>query len=242
MALGFITEHHNQLSYAICKHSAAHKVALLRLVIPASAILLTALLSGAALAQDSGGATVRSAIIPGGTDVKVKLLTPISSDTAKPGDRFKVIVASDDSSGLPTATAFIGHVTFALPATPSRPGELNVELSLPIDAPPSQAQSPDQPAPPITDDASANLTGRTAAPQGHVTGIAAAGGALLGFLRKGKLGDAIEGGAIGAVGGTAVDQSQKHSAGDVVLKPGTEITVKLDRAMKLKTIVVPDTD
>jgi hypothetical protein len=188
------------------------------------------------------GTTVRSSKIPGGTEVRVKVLDPTASDTAKIGDAFKVIVASDDTSGLPTGTMFLAHVTFALKATPTTPGEINIELSLPQDSESDRHMASDNGQPVVDDDASAVLTGRTAHAQGHVTGLAAAGGALLGFLRKGKLGDAIEGGAIGAVGGVAVDQSQKHSAGDVVLKPGSEINVKLDRPMRLKTIVVPDTD
>jgi hypothetical protein len=172
---------------------------------------------------------VRSTRIDSGTPIKVKVLRPIGSDNAEPGDTFKVIVAGDDTSGLPTGMAFVARVTDVKRATPKTPGMLNIELSLPTD---------NQNA--VRDVASAQLGGLTEHGQGHVAGAAATGGALLGLLRKGKIGEAIEGGAIGAIAGTAIDQSQKHSAADVELKKGSEITIKLDRSMRLKTVVVPD--
>ena len=44
-----------------------------------------------------------------------------------------------------------------------------------------------------------------------------------------KLGDAIEGGAIGGVGGAAYDQTQKRGASDVTFKRGDEIIPRIQR-------------
>ncbi len=279
--------------------------------------------------------------IAAGTLVKVHLLDPVSSSTAHVGDRFRVAVASDDTSGLPSGTVFFGQVTQVTPGTPNSAGSVALQLALPRGSyafdqydngngngnsgynggnasPPGpngnynasssdngngpNAQDSYTPAPntpaadgnnnepgannngsgpngqysnnggpvpdgqypnnsgsgpngqysgnngpygsgpgalTISNDASASFTGHSPKSAGHTAGIAAAAGALLGFARKRKLGDAIEGGAIGGVGGAAYDQTQKRGASDVSFNRGDEITVRLNRPMAVRTIVVP---
>ncbi len=70
------------------------------------------------------------------------------------------------------------------------------------------------------------------------TSIGAGAGALLGFSRKRKLGDAIEGAILGGAAGYGANQLQKKSASDVSLKRGDEITIKLDRPLTLQTQIV----
>ena len=48
--------------------------------------------------------------IPTGTTVKVKLLQNLSSSSAESGQRVRVQVAGDDSSGLPSGAVFNGWV------------------------------------------------------------------------------------------------------------------------------------
>ena len=69
--------------------------------------------------------------IVAGTSVKVHLLDPISSATAHVGDRFRVAVASDDTSGLPSGTVFFGQVTQVTPGTPNSAGAVALQLALP---------------------------------------------------------------------------------------------------------------
>ena len=68
--------------------------------------------------------------------------------------------------------------------------------------------------------------------------IGAAAGALLGFSRKRKLGDAIGGAVLGGAAGYGANQLQKKSASDVSLKRGDEISIKLTRPLTLRTQIV----
>ena len=269
--------------------------------------------------------------IVAGTLVKVHLLDPISSASAHVGDRFRVAVASDDTSGLPSGTVFFGQITQVTPGTPNSAGSVALQLALPRgsyafdqydngssnsgyngnnapspntngnynhndtdngNGPDSYNAAPGTPAAAsadsgpnpsdngpgsngpnpnynnsgpsgnysnsngpynanggypsgapgaltISNDASASFSGHSPKGAGHTAGIAAAAGALLGFSRKRKLGDAIEGGALGGVGGAAYDQTQKRGASDVSFNRGDEIAVRLNRPMSVRTIVVP---
>lgn len=236
----------------------------------ASAALSVLLLSGSAVtvfAQDNGGPAPQQSgapteangdyngppahefhggsnnhHIPSGTPLKVRILRNLGSATAQPGDTVRVEVAGDDTTGIPPGTIFVGHVTAVHPATPNSAGSLSIQLELPRGSWEEQHReisSASVPGP-IADDASVTLTGTTPHKAGHTTGIAAVAGGLLGFVRKGKLGDLIEGGAIGAVAGTAIDQSQKRSSSDVNLGAGDELPVRLDRGMIIRTEVIPE--
>ncbi len=192
------------------------------------AIGLSALLAGAALAQSSNesfGPPVRH--IASGTLVKVKLLQNLSSESANVGDSVRAQVAGDDTSGLPIGTVFVGRVTAVNSATAKHPGHVSVVFGTRPLAEGSQ--------PPV-DMASAHLKGSVArSEKAGDTSIGAGAGGLLGFSRKHKLGDALAGAALGALGGYAVDQSQKRSASDVSIKKGSEIPIRLDRSLTLRT-------
>ena len=162
-----------------------------------------------------------------GSPVKVKLLQNLSSEAAFVGERVRVQVAGDDSSGLPSGTTFVGRVRAVRPATAHQAGVVDIRFDNGVNY-----DSPSF----VADEASAHLVGQkpTADHSNYMT-YGAGGGALLGLLRAGKLGDAIEGAAIGAAGGYAANQATKKSAGDVTLKSGDEITLRLDRPLALRT-------
>lgn len=162
-----------------------------------------------------------------GTPIKVKLLQDLSSDSAHIGDRVRVAVASDDGHGLPSGTTFVGRVRAVRPATVKEAGAIDIRFDNGADY--------DSPAF-VPDEGSAHLVGQkpTADKSNYIT-YGAGGGALLGLLRKGQIGDAVEGAALGALGGYAANQATKKAAKDVSFKSGDEITMRLDRSLSLRT-------
>ncbi len=168
--------------------------------------------------------------IPVGTPVKVKVLQTLSSSEAQDGDRVRVQVAPDDTSGIPAGAIFNGRVVSARPATPKAAGVLRVKFG---------PNNGDASAYNTTSTASVQLTGtKPTADKSNYASIGAGAGALLGFIRKRKLGDAIGGAVLGGVAGYGANQLQKKSASDVSLKRGDEISIKLDRPLTLQTEIV----
>lgn len=168
--------------------------------------------------------------IAAGTSVKVKLLQDLSSSDAQTGDRVRVQVAGDDTSGIPAGAVFNGRVVSVKPATPKAAGVLRVRFGGGGGEAYSTASA---------DTASALLTGtKPTADKSQYGSIGAGVGALLGFSRKRKLGDAIGGAVLGGAAGYGANQLQKKSASDVSLKRGDEITIKLDRPLTLQTQIV----
>ena len=204
-----------------------------------SQTLLAGLLAGSlivpALAQSSdSGIEFQSPRhkIAAGTTVKVKLLQDLSSSSAQSGDPVRVQVAGDDSSGIPAGTIFNGHVATAKPATPKAAGVLRVRFG-------GSSGSAYAYSTASSDTASALLMGtKPVSDKSQDTSIGAGLGALLGFSRKRKLGDAIGGAVLGGAAGYGANQLQKKSASDVSLKRGDEISIKLDRPLTLRTQIV----
>ena len=162
--------------------------------------------------------------IPSGTDVKVKLLRDISSQNSQTGDHVKVEVASDDSSGIPQGTVLNGVITSVTQATPKTAGVLYVRFGAGGSA---------------YNLATARFAGKnSSSDKSSDTSIGAGVGALLGFSRKRKLGDALGGAALGGLGGFAVNAAQKHGASDVNLKSGSEVTIKTNRSLMLQTQII----
>lgn len=200
-----------------------------------SPIVLAGLMAGSllvpALAQSgSNGIEFQSTrhAIPAGTSVKVKLLQDVSSSSALPGTRVRVQVAGDDTSGIPAGAIFNGRVASAIRSNPKAAGVLRLRFG--SGAGNAYASS---------DTASAQLMGtKPVSDKSQYTSIGAGAGALLGYLRKRKLGDAIGGAVVGGAAGYGANQLQKKSASDVSLKRGDEITIKLDRPLTLQTQIV----
>ncbi len=159
--------------------------------------------------------------VAAGTEVKVKLLQGVTSATARVGDTVRAEVDGGDSNGLPNGTMFTGRVTEVRPATSKDAGTLRIQFGR------------------GTGVASTTLSGKSASSdKSNYTSIGAGAGALGGFLRKRKLGDAIGGALLGGAAGYGANQLQKHNSSDVTLKKGDTMTVKLDRPVVLRTQVV----
>jgi len=201
-----------------------------------SQTLLAGLLAGSlimpALAQSSGsGIEFQSPRhqIAAGTTVKVKLLQNLSSSDAQTGDRVRVQVAGDDSSGIPSGAIFNGRVANARPATPKAAGVLRVNFGTGGGSAYTASSGT----------ATVQLMGtKPVSDKSQYGSIGAAAGALLGFSRKRKLGDAIGGAVLGGAAGYGANQLQKKSASDVSLKRGDEISIKLTRPLTLRTEIV----
>ena len=166
--------------------------------------------------------------VASGTQVKVKLLRDLSSESAETGDHVKVQVANDDSSGIPTGTVLNGVITSVRPATPKTPGVLFVRFGTGSGDSSSSYNL-----------ATAKFTGRTqSSDKSNYTSIGAAAGGLLGFVRKRKLGDAIGGALLGGGAGYAANAAQKHSASDIDLKSGSEVTITTTHSVTLQTQII----
>lgn len=234
------------------------------LVLTASALLV--LSGGGAWAQSSSGAAIlHTQQISAGTEVKLTLQQGVNSGNAQIGDRVRAVTATDDRSGLPVGTAFYGRVTEVKPATAKYPGALTVSFGIPRehasnapsnydngngtyatpnstlngDTQPYRDNNDGGPTMAFTNAASAHLTGQAArADRSNYASIGAGAGALLGFVRKRKLGDAIGGAVLGGAGGAAANAVQKRAGGDVDLPKGAEMTVHLNSPLVLRTEIV----
>ncbi len=192
----------------------------LLLVAPFSAI-------APAFAQSDSGIQMPKHEISAGTQVKVKLLRDISSESAQTGDHVRVQVANDDNSGIPTGTVLNGVVTSVSPATPKNAGVLYVRFGTGSGG--SSAYNL----------ATGQFSGKKmSSDKSNYTSVGAGVGALLGFSRKRKLGDAIGGAILGGGAGYAANAAQKHGASDINLKNGSEVTIKTTRPLTLQTQII----
>lgn len=177
-----------------------------------------------AFAQSESAIQMPRHQIPSGTEIKVKLLRDISSQSAETGDHVKVQVANDDNSGIPTGTVLNGVVTSVTPATPKGAGVVYVRFG-------TGGSSYNL--------ATARFAGKNASSdKSNYTSIGAGAGALLGFARKRKLGDAVGGGLLGGLGGYAANAAQKHGASDIDIKSGSEVTIKTTHSLTLQTQII----
>jgi hypothetical protein len=176
--------------------------------------------------------------VTAGTPVKVIIIDPISTSNNQVGDPVRMRVAPDDTSGVPKTVIFVGHIRHLTPANNNEGGDLGIRFdgietvgNWQPSAPPSQ----NAPVP----EATLHLNGADGA-KGNPNDVAigAGAGAIIGGSRKRKLGDAVEGGILGALGGLLVQKATTHSGVDINLKPGDETTITLKRPITLKTEMV----
>jgi hypothetical protein len=218
-------------------------------IVATMTIPCTSTIAQSAVPYDTGQVGTRFVAIrsiPEGTPIQVIVLTPVSSAGSQPGDTIKVKIAPDDASGVPKSIVFIGHVREAIPASNSQPGVLSLHFDalaptghwqLDADAPPAT----DYGGPAPIEEASGRFVGSSATSGGRSdVGIGAAAGAIIGGSRKEKLGDIIEGGLLGALGGYAVQKATTHSANDITLKSGQEVTITLRHPITVKTELIAD--
>lgn len=177
----------------------------------------------------------RSATISAGTVIPVTLDDTIRSNEAQEGDHFTATVVNGrDNAGLPSGTKFEGVVTEALASRNNKPGVLAVDFR--------RVTFPDGTSKAITahvvgmDEKSVtrDSNGRLIAKGGgnndqmKWVGIGAGAGLLISTLTKGNvLVDTI----LGAGAGYLFNQVQRKGAGNVNLKSGSEVGVKLDQSI-----------
>ncbi len=214
------------------------------LALMAAASLLAPLAAAPVQAQS---AVLQAHKIAAGTTVSVQLLQGVDSTTAQVGDAVRARVIAGDKSGLPGGTYFIGRVTRARPATAKQPGVLSIQFGVANQNQAaasqgyqsSQGYASGRVATAIANTASAVLVGKSAASDKSQYGTIGAGaGAVLGYSRKRKLGDLIGGAILGGAAGYGANQIQKHNAGDVKLKQGDKLDVRLNTPLTLRTEIV----
>ncbi|MFL6293653.1 MAG: hypothetical protein ACJ759_22395 [Thermoanaerobaculia bacterium] len=168
--------------------------------------------------------------VPAGTVLEVEFLESVSSQTAEPGDIFRVRVASDVSSdgavGIPAGSEIVGVVTEAVPLRKVG-GQAKLGLKFTDLVLPSGKTVPIQ--------ASFASQGRSETRKDAATiGGAAAGGAILGRVlsRKDRSRGAVIGAIIGAAAGAAI--ASKTPGEEVTIERGTKVDLKLDDEVEVR--------
>jgi hypothetical protein len=177
----------------------------------------------------------RRVIIESGSVIPVRLDDRLNSRDSNPGDRFTATVESGrEDCGLPVGTKFEGVIREAVPSRNGKPGVLDVDFR--------QIIFPDGRTRPLVagltsmDDrhTTRNSDGKLIAKSGRGNerlkwvGIGAGAGLLIGTLTKGNaLVDTILGGGAGYL----YNELQRKGAGDVDVRAGTEMGVRLDQQL-----------
>jgi hypothetical protein len=186
----------------------------------------------------AGAAQAQS--IPANTVIKVRLLGTLHSETAQVGDRVRVQVAEEGSSGLDGDTVLVGRVTEAQPATKSRPGIIDLRFGTierdggwqPVSGGLSSLSERE-----VKEDASGRLVGKPGRrDKAKFIGYGAAGGAVVGYLLKNKTDSLVKGALVGALAGYLYGESQKDAPSfrNVDLKEGAQFGVILDRPLRVR--------
>lgn len=181
----------------------------------------------------------RREVLPVGTVIPVKLDTPLSSKHSRPGDRFRATVRyGQDDGGLPEGTHIEGVVREAWPSHDGKPGILDLDFRR-IVFPRGGARALD--ASLISLDARSvkrSPSGRLVATVDRskdrlkFVGIGAGAGLVIAALAKQNT---IASVLLGAGAGYLYNELANKKPGDVVLKPGTEFGVRLDRQLAFYT-------
>jgi len=216
-----------------------------------SGLALALLVGSVPAGAQSGGQRVT---LETGTVIPVVLDNQLTSNNSRKGDHFTAQVKIDDKSylGLPQGTRVEGVVTEAKAKRDKDPGVLDLDFRT--------LRLPDGKTYPITsgliglDNKSVETRedGRIVAKEGHkrddlkYVGYGAAAGALFSLLgNRGRI--SIENLILGSAAGYAAGALIKgpKEARDVVLKPGTEVGVRLDKPVRFArpaTNEIPDDD
>lgn len=222
-------------------------------IIPSIAAFLatTILIAGVTVSDaqaQSMEASSQLVTIPAGTLAKVQLQRALDSTTMVVGDKVRVNIAPDDTSGLPKDCILVGRVTEASPATKNTPGVIDITFgALERAGNPWKTISVDLALgnyPQVNQTANVSVTGQTTQdPNTKIIGYGAGGGAVLGSLLKHNSRSFIRGGVLGMIGGAIAAETTKKKTGtptyfDVKVPVGTELTVTLNQPITVQSTIV----
>lgn len=202
------------------------------LAIASVAANMTVMSSGEALAE-------RTIRLDAGSVIPVRLNDTLNSSESRKGDTFTATVKATDGEdyGLPAGTKVDGVVTGARPQRDKEPGVIEVSFQR-IRLPDGHSYAIDGSLIGLDNKSVERRTdGRLIAKPSHrndrltYAGYGAGAGLIVGLLTKRPLEDALLGGLLG-YGFSALQKGQSN-ARDVVLKPGTEMGVRIDRRATL---------
>jgi hypothetical protein len=176
----------------------------------------------------------RRMTIASGTVIPVRLDDDLSSNESRVGDKFSVTVENGrDDAGLPDGTKIEGIVREAIPSRNGKPGVLDVDFNRVIlpngDARAITASLSSMDSKGLTRDSSGRLTAKSGNSNNDRlkwVGIGAGAGLLVSTLTKGNtLLDTLLGGGAGYL----YNELQRKGAGNVNVKSGSELGVRVDR-------------
>jgi hypothetical protein len=175
----------------------------------------------------------RRMTIASGTVIPVRLDDDLSSNESRVGDKFSVTVENGrDNAGLPDGTKIEGVVREAIPSRGGKPGVLDVDFNRVIlpngEARAIAASLSTMDNKGTTRDSDGRLIAKTSSGNDRLkwVGIGAGAGLLVSTLTKGNtlLETLIGGGA-----GYLYNELQHKGAGNVNVKSGSELGVRVDR-------------
>ncbi|HLJ56278.1 MAG TPA: stalk domain-containing protein [Chthonomonadaceae bacterium] len=176
----------------------------------------------------------RSIRLDRGSVIPVRLNDALSSDRSRKGDTFSTSVRAGDGEdyGLPPGTRIDGVVSGARPQRGRDPGVIELSFDR-VRLPDGRSYAVDGSLIGLDNKSvDRRSDGRLVAKPSHqndrltYAGYGAAAGLIVGLLSNHPLEDTTLGGLIGF--GLGSLQKSKSSARDVVLKPGTEMGVRID--------------
>jgi len=203
---------------------------------------VTALVASMTMSSLNGAMAARTLRLDAGSVIPVRLNDTISSTESRKGDSFTTTVKSDNTSdnyGLPSGTKIEGIVQDVRPMKDKDPGILDVSFQR-IRLPDGHSYSIDGSLIGLdSKSVDRKSDGRLVAKPSHKNdrltwvGYGAGAGLIVGLLTKHTLEDTLLGGLLGY--GAGALQKGHTDARDIVLKPGTEMGVRLDRTATLTT-------
>lgn len=194
---------------------------------PASTTKSTATTAATTPVKTQPPAAPKPLIVPAGTRLSAELVTPVSTKTARKGDRIEARVVSDvmvdGKRAIPTGTIMSGTVTERVSGSKEIGSTPKIAIAFDTLAPDADHA--------VSMSASLVQTGKS---EGGKDTAKIAGGAVAGAVIGHQVDSdkgAVIGGLLGAAAGTA---AAKNTGNEVDLPAGTVISVTLDNAVEMK--------
>lgn len=186
------------------------------------------------------GRAARLISIPTGTVFPVKLDEQLTSNESRVGDKFTATVVSGiDDASLPEGTKVEGTIVDATPSRDGKPGVLDVDFRR-IVLPNEESFAIESSVISLDAKNLERVDGRLTAKGGNQgqerlkwVGIGAGAGLLVSTLTKGNT---LVNTILGAGAGYLFNEFQRKGAGNVTLKEGTQIGVKLNKKVAYSTV------